>query len=254
MNQKSKEKEELTSRYVKDYYNKAIGNLKEDYSYFRWFDSEYSKFEFSQTKRTILKTLDDKKFERVLEIGPGDGIWTKILIGKSRHLTALDISEEMIKRIKQKLASIPNLDFVCVDFLENKLDSEQYDLIALIRSFEYFPDKEKAIEQMHRLLKRGGFVLIVTKNPYVLVFPKRKKKLLHSDQIDINLLKEKLEEKGFIVEKVFPAIFGRKLSWKLSRMISGFLHQILLSDFGFLIPPTFKKYFSESFLIFAKKI
>lgn len=239
----------LTSQYVKDYYNKMVRKLEKDYSYFRWFDSDYSRFEFSQIKRTILKVFKDKEFGKVLEIGAGDGAWTKILLQKSQQLTALDISEEMIKKIKIKLPDISNLDFVCKDFLENNLESEQYDLIVLVHCFEYLPDKNKAIEQIHRLLKKGGYVLIVTKNPCALIFPKRKKKLLHSEQIDINLLKEKLEKQGFIVKKIFPAIFGRKLSWKLSRIVFDFLHRVCLSNFSWLIP--FKKYLSESFLIFG---
>lgn len=107
---------------------------------------------------------------------------------------------------------------------------------------------------MRRILRKDGHALIITKNPNVLVFPNRKKKLLHSGQININLLEKKLKERGFLIEKIFPAILGKKLSWRLSRIIFDFLHRICLSDFGFLIPFAFKKYFSESFLIFARKL
>lgn len=55
MIQKKEEKPNLTSEYAGDYYGKAIGVLEKYYSYFRWFDSDYSRFEFSQTERTILK-------------------------------------------------------------------------------------------------------------------------------------------------------------------------------------------------------
>ena len=112
MNQKKEEKSKLTSEYVRDYYDKAIGALEKDYSYFRWFDSDYSRFEFLQTERAILKVLGNRNFGRILEIGPGDGVWTKIFIGSCQRITALDISEEMIKRIKSKLGNRPNIDFI----------------------------------------------------------------------------------------------------------------------------------------------
>jgi len=254
MGKSAKKQPNLTSQYVRDYYDKFLGRIKGDYSDFRWFDSEFSHFQYLQNKRAISGVLGDKKFEKVLEIGPGDGIWTEILIKKSQNLTALDISEKMIGQIKKRLGHFPNLKFICADFLNNDLPSDQYDLKAAIRSFEYLPDKKRAIEEIHRLLKEGGFILIVTKNPYLLYFRKKKKKILHSGQIDINLLKKELEGQGFKIEKVFPAIFGRKLSLKLSRIIFDFLHKISLSNSSWLIPSIFKKYFSESFLILAQKL
>ena len=121
MKEKIKSPTDLTSQYVKDYYDKFLKKYEEDYAHFRWFDSEYSRFEYSQTKRAILKVLGDKRFTRVLEIGSGDGVWTEVLIKKSQRVTALDISVEMTERIKKRLGHLPNLEFIRADFLKNSL-------------------------------------------------------------------------------------------------------------------------------------
>lgn len=253
MEKEPKNLSNLTPKYVKDYYDKFLGKLKGDYSNFRWFSSEFTRFGYRQTKRAISQTLGKKEFNNILEVGCGDGVWTELLVKKCQYLTALDVSGQMIERIKKRLRSFSNIEFICADFLKNNLPPDKYDLILAIRSFEYFPNKQKAIEEIYRLLKRGGYALIITKNPHVLTFQKKKIKILHSDQIDIKLLKEMLLGKGFEIKKVYPAILGRKLSSSFSRVLFNIIHRISLSNLGWLIPSFFQKYFTESFLIFVKK-
>ena len=236
MDDSTKNKSALSGEYVKNYYNAALRNMNMPYADFRWFSSSYSVAEYKQTKQTILHALGDKKFDFVLEIGGGDGVWTELLLNRSNFITEMDISEEMLRGAKKKYADRNNIEFIRGDFLENKLSSGRYDLIYAIRCFEYFPDQQGAISEMHRLLKSGGRALIVTK------------------QISPGDLEKLFSAAGFIVEDVRPAILGKKFDILPARIVSYGLHALSLSRFGWVIPTFFKKYFSESFLVVARKV
>ena len=147
-----------------------------------------------------------------------------------------------------------NIEFICGDFSENKLSSSSYDLIYAIRCFEYFPDKQRAIHEMHRLLKSGGEVVIITKNPDYITLKRGDKKILHKGQMNPKDFGELLSAVGFIVEDVKPAILGKKFDILPARLVSHGLHALSLSRFGWIIPGFIKKYLSESFLIFARKV
>ncbi|MFY9457885.1 MAG: class I SAM-dependent methyltransferase [Candidatus Spechtbacterales bacterium] len=247
----------LSEEYVKKYYKKVLGKLDISYADFRWFRSDipsYSLAEYGQTKRAIQKALGARKYESVLEIGGGDGVWTELLLDRSGFIMELDISEEMIGALKKSLGSRNNVKFTCGDFLENDLASASYDLIYAIRCFEYFSDKHRAIKEMRRLLRKNGEVLIVTKNPHYVSFRRKKPRALHSGQIAIHDLKNLFLSEGFDVLFMRPAILGKKFDWFLARVVFGVLHGLTLSSLRFVVPSIAQKYFSESFVMYAKKI
>jgi len=254
MDDNTKNKPALSGEYVKNYYNAALGNMNMPYADFRWFSSPYAVAEYKQTKQAILHALGGKKFDSVLEIGGGDGVWTELLLDRSNFITEMDISEEMLRGARKKFADRSNMEFICGDFLENKLSSGSYDLIYAIRCFEYFPDKQRAISEMHRLLKSGGVAVIVTKNPDYITIKRSNKKILHRGQMSPGDFVELLSVAGFIVEDVRPAILGKKFDILPARIISNGLHALSLSRFGWIIPNFFKKYFSESYLVLARKV
>ena len=107
---------------------------------------------------------------------------------------------------------------------------------------------------MHRLLKSGGRALIVTKNPDYITLKRGDRKMLHKKQISPGDLGKLFSAAGFIVEDVRPAILGKKFDILPARIVSNGFHALSLSRFGWIIPTFLKKYFSESFLIFARKI
>ncbi|MFY9457354.1 MAG: class I SAM-dependent methyltransferase, partial [Candidatus Spechtbacterales bacterium] len=247
----------LSEEYVKKYYKKVLGKLDISYADFRWFRSDipsYSLAEYGQTKRAIQKALGARKYGSVLEVGGGDGVWTELLLDRSNFITELDISEEMLVGSQKRLGARDNIKFICDDFLENDLVSHSYDLVYAIRCFEYFFDKQRAVREMHRLLRKNGEVLIVTKNPYYVSLRRKKSRVLHSGQIGVDDLKNLLLGEGFDVLFTRPAILGKKFDWFLARVVFGVLHNLTLSPFSWIVPSIAQKYLSESIVLYAKKI
>lgn len=250
-----KNNQNLDSNYVREYYDDFLKNTRSEYADFRWFNSEYNRYEYKQTKRAILKILKCKTSRNVIEVGCGDGVWTEIFAVLAGQVTALDISSQMLERAKRRLADFANINFIQGDFLNNNLQDERYDLLCAIRCFEYFPDKKKSVQEMHRILKPGGAVILITKNSSYRwrIMRGGETKLLHRGQVPPHLLKKIFEDEGFTVQGLWPAILGKKMGLAPARFFFDIVHRVSLSRWGWLVPGVVKKYFSESFLIYAIK-
>lgn len=94
----------------------------------------------------------------VLEVGCGTGHWTTFFAKQGFNITGIDISEKMIEKAKSK--NIPNTKFEVIDATNLPYDDESVENIICITSLEFIKDKDKALKEMHRVLKKNGTILI----------------------------------------------------------------------------------------------
>lgn len=221
-------KKELTANYVKDTYNDFLSSYDNTYTYFRWQRTPLSRYQFRQSKRVFIKALEKYKFSQSLEIGGGDGGWTPFLLAHTDKLDFLDISTEMLKRAKEQLKDYTNITFIESDFLENSLEDEKYDSVLSFRNFEYFPDKEKAVSEIKRVLKKNGILILVTKNPLYDWKGDIQRKTLHKKQLKIRELINLFNKNGFKVEYVYPTIIGKRLKYASVRWIFDLIHRLVV--------------------------
>ncbi len=156
----------VPSEKIKEHYNEVMGNLKGDYIYYRWGESEIKRRHYRQTE-TVLKYLLDKIKVRgdILEIGCGPAVWTPLFTNYVNSVTLLDISEEALSQARKRLVGQSNINYICGDFVDVELcEEKKYDMIISIRAFEYMSDKLKVVKKCYDLLKPGGHLIIATKN------------------------------------------------------------------------------------------
>ena len=104
-----------------------------------------------------------KDSDEVLEIACGTGIVTLALAERVKHITAVDISEEMIARLSEKAGgSVQNLTLHCTDISDHLLDGKRFDVIAAFNILLYLENVDEALERIHSLLKPGGVFLSAT--------------------------------------------------------------------------------------------
>jgi ubiquinone/menaquinone biosynthesis C-methylase UbiE len=99
----------------------------------------------------------------VLELAPGPGYFA-IELAKlgSYRITGLDISQTFVE-IARKNATEARVE---VDFRQGNaaatpFDNETFDFILCRAAFKNFAEPLKAVQEMHRLLRRGGKALII---------------------------------------------------------------------------------------------
>jgi 2-polyprenyl-3-methyl-5-hydroxy-6-metoxy-1,4-benzoquinol methylase len=92
---------------------------------------ETSEFERAKYARQIAH-LADKKFERVLEIGCGAGVFTALLTRQADYVMGLDISPTAISLAKHRLGASTIAEFREANVMEEELrDLGSWDLIVM---------------------------------------------------------------------------------------------------------------------------
>lgn len=96
--------------------------------------------------------------ENVLDMGCGPGYITEFLSGwtKIRHIIGVDFSENMIEFARSK--SKGKATYLVGD-AETFDTNERFDVVIAKGLFEYLEDDEKALRNIHRLLKMNGYLI-----------------------------------------------------------------------------------------------
>ena len=88
---------------------------------------------------------------------------TGTIIAARRLYTGVDISAEMINRaraIHAKKIKLKNRNFLVEDCEKLSLNDADYDIVTAIALIEYFQDPTNVLNEIKRVLKPEGIVLI----------------------------------------------------------------------------------------------
>ena len=111
--------------------------------------------------------IDTLKPATILDVGCGIGGTSRYLatkFGPETSVTGITLSKEQVKRATA-LASergVANAKFQVMDALEMTFPDDSFDVVWACESGEHMPDKKKYVEEMARVLKPGGRVVIAT--------------------------------------------------------------------------------------------
>lgn len=238
------------SQDIMNYYDETMRNIKGEYIFYRWGNTEVKERHYRQTELALKNALElIKPCGHVLEIGCGPAVWTHLFAGSAERLVLLDISEEMLKKARERVSSWSNgiyvdkTEYRCGDFLSLELDEAEFDFIVSVRAFEYMSDKRKAIRKCYSALKEKGRLLIVTKNrgwlDHILAMkadnngPKENipiEMAIQMGLVDWKGLMIMFREAGFRNVCTFPAVLGsyhRPLIWNPGLLLCDILHKYL---------------------------
>jgi ubiquinone/menaquinone biosynthesis C-methylase UbiE len=105
---------------------------------------------------------------RVLEVGPGPGVYTVPLArrvassGDDGGVTCLEIQPERITMLRERLraAGIQNAEVVQGNGRQMPLPDDRFDLVFLVDVVGEVPDKPVFLRECARVLKRGGTLAV----------------------------------------------------------------------------------------------
>ena len=107
----------------------------------------------------VLQKLDNFVFDSVLDIGCGTGVLlASITTWCCKAQSGLDLSQAMIEQAKKKLGT--NADLRVGDVERLPWQNESFDLVLCTDSFHHYPKPDIALTEMHRVLKKGGRLMI----------------------------------------------------------------------------------------------
>lgn len=109
-----------------------------------------------------------KEGMRVLDLGCGSGAFTTFVaraVGAKGKVYALDIQSDMLKQLENKLSKPENRDIKNVKLIESSayelpFDDNFLDVVYMVTVLPEIPDRNKALQQVKRVLKPGGFLAV----------------------------------------------------------------------------------------------
>ncbi len=113
----------------------------------------------------IFKMLEDVKNKRVIEIGCGNGYFSRLLAKKEAQVTAIDLSGKLLEfAIAREKANPLGIKYLTRDAANlHSLKSKSFDIALANMSLMDIADAKGAIKEVSRVLKRGGrFIFSIT--------------------------------------------------------------------------------------------
>mmetsp|Transcript_10846 Transcript_10846/g.27985 ORF Transcript_10846/g.27985 Transcript_10846/m.27985 type:complete len:441 (-) Transcript_10846:126-1448(-) len=144
--------------FIISFIRASIGHLFGKYKNFKDAKLDFTK--------EMLQWSGAKAPKKILDVGCGIG-------GSSRHMASvfpdaevlgITLSPAQVERATQlaKEQGLTNVKFQVTDALNTGFDANTFDLVWGCESGEHMPDKKKYIEEMTRVLKPGGNLVVAT--------------------------------------------------------------------------------------------
>lgn len=114
----------------------------------------------------LRECVADLPFRSCLEIGCGTGKNTIWLLDKAESITAVDFSDEMLSKAKQKIAS-DKVSFVKADINQPWLFTDKkYDLITFSLVLEHIEDIDGVFRRASEKIAPGGYLYLGELHPF----------------------------------------------------------------------------------------
>ena len=101
------------------------------------------------------------KAKTVLELATGTGVIAKNIVNAAAHIEATDASTEMIAEAKRDNHST-KLHFSVQDMFRLPYTEESFDVVIVSNALHIVPQPEKALAEIHRVLKDDGVLIAPT--------------------------------------------------------------------------------------------
>lgn len=132
----------------------------------QYFDQEAKDYDNSHDGKfvqclygEIVKRAVEIPAETVLDLGCGNGNIIRLLrTEKKARYYGVDLSPEMIREAGKRLGEEVILE--TGDVSDLPYQDEMFDLIICNASFHHYTDPDKAVEEIRRVLKKGGTLIL----------------------------------------------------------------------------------------------
>lgn len=112
----------------------------------------------NEIARKVLAYIPDDFSGVLLDVPVGTAVFTreKWKSLSKAEIICLDYSEDMLAQAEAHLVNCPHISCVQGDVGQLPLENESCDIVLSMNGFHAFPDKQKAFQEIWRVLKPGG--------------------------------------------------------------------------------------------------
>lgn len=124
------------------------------------FENIYNKRVYEGTSDKVAEFINGN--DEVLECACGTGAISVSIARKCRKLTATDFSEGMLKQAAKKLAGQEHVTIEAADITALHYEENMFDKVVAGNVIHLVPDPEAALDELVRVCKSGGKLIIPT--------------------------------------------------------------------------------------------
>jgi tRNA A58 N-methylase Trm61 len=148
-------------------------------------------------RRQILDESGINAGSVVLEIGAGNGFLTEALASSARRTIAVELQDGMVRKLKRRVPPRPGkIEIITGDISSASAGEDIADVCLLYYSFHEIGDKQGAVANIGKMLKKGGVLAIY--EPSVEVAEREMLKTVSM-----------FEKDGYVLEVVRNGLFTR---------------------------------------------
>lgn len=137
--------------------------------YDAWYQTPLGSLAHALELDAILALAGIKPGERVVDVGCGTGIYTVELVQRGAHVIGVDPSMEMLAITREKLRQAGLTGhLVCGSAEALPFRSGKFDLALAVTSLCFVSSPDRAIEEMRRVLRPGGCLVLGELNRFSL--------------------------------------------------------------------------------------
>lgn len=147
---KQKTGAELHCNLPPDYYEKGIRTNP-----FQWFWH-------TRRFKNISQLIEPVKGE-VLDIGSADGTFTEVIANQSKvqKVVGIDILEKSVKYARKRFKKDKRMEFLVADAHDLPFKNNRFEAVFCLEALEHFFDPQKVLSEIKRVLKTGGYLVIL---------------------------------------------------------------------------------------------
>ena len=131
--------------------------------YDQWFETPIGVLVKKYENQLLLDLLQPQMEELILDVGCGTGVFTLNILGLGTRVIGLDVSQPMLIRARQKLEKYP-FRGVAGDMRLLPFVDGCFDKVVSMTALEFIADGQAAVEDLFRVAKKGGVVVVTTLN------------------------------------------------------------------------------------------
>ncbi|MCL6557896.1 MAG: class I SAM-dependent methyltransferase [Firmicutes bacterium] len=136
-------------------------------SYDSWYGTERGRTIWQLELRILLSFLEPQPGEQILDAGCGTGILALELASRGLRVTGVDLSEKMLALAREKIYG-HKVGFLRADICALPFSDGYFDAVICFTVLEFVGEPESALQELWRVLKPGGRLVIGVLNRFSL--------------------------------------------------------------------------------------
>ena len=131
--------------------------------YDQWFETPMGRLIKGYESKLIFRMLAPEPGELILDAGCGTGIFTEDIIKTGARVVGLELAFDMLRRAVTKCSG-RTFQSVIGDIQRLPFADDSFNKAISITAIEFIQDARRAVEELFRVTKPGGCIVVATLN------------------------------------------------------------------------------------------